>query len=150
MRKTFTFTTSEGVVETPSSACAYTHVVVGRRDFNKERAAVIKQRPKMAKQDRANYRYWETCAATPVGATYPGENFTVTENPHDKGLKILAEYPTLESYVAARADARYNAIPAVDTGPELVLQWSMSERAARSSVAPHSKFHSEVRVVALS
>ena len=56
----------------------------------------------MAKNDRANYRYWETCAATPVAATYPDENFPVTESLHAKGLEIVAEYPTVESYVGTR------------------------------------------------
>jgi hypothetical protein len=148
-KQQFTFTTAEGKVETRSSARPYTHVVVGRSDFNKQRAHVVAMRSKMAKNDRDNYRFWATCASTPVGAIYPGENFTVRQEAHDQGLKIIAAYPTVESYVAARADARYNAVPAGDTGPELVLQWSMTERAARAAVSAFLKFHSDVRVVAL-
>src|ERR1700676_2958198 len=100
MKTTCMFTTAEGKVETRTSDRPYTHVVVGRRDFNKERAAVVAQRASMAKRDRANYRYWGTCAATPVGDTYAGETFLVSQEMHDQGLSIVAEYPTMKHYVA--------------------------------------------------
>jgi hypothetical protein len=149
MKKTFTYTTAEGKIETRTSVRTYTHVIVGRLDHNKERASVIARRASMAKQDRKNYRYWSTCATTAVDAMYPGENFPVTQDLHDKGLEVVAEHPTAKQYVAARADARYAAIPAGDLGPELVLQWCTSERSARQAVETHSRFHSDVRVVAL-
>jgi hypothetical protein len=149
VKKTYTYTTAEGNVETRTNGRRYTHIVVGRRDYNKERAAVVAQRAAMAKRDRATYRYWQTCATTKVGDMHPKADYPVRQDMHDQGIEIIAKYPTVNAYVASNDAARYAAIPAGDLGPEAVLQWCTSERAARKAIEAHSRFHSDVRVVAL-
>lgn len=146
----FSFTTAEGKVETRTSPRAYTHVVVGRRDYVKERAHLEANRATIEKQERRNWEFYRQCAQTPVGEKretkdiYPNDERNV-----EMGQKVLDRAPTADAFVAEYMARQEANIPAGDFGPEIVLQWSQSARAALAAVSKWSQWHTQVRVVEL-
>jgi hypothetical protein len=75
--------------------------------------------------------------------------FTNTQEQQAKGRACLERYPTVESYVEAMVAEALSRIETADKGPEVVLQWSQSERAAAASINSHAGWHVDVRVAQL-
>ncbi|WP_175771824.1 hypothetical protein [Burkholderia ambifaria] len=149
-KKKFSFTTAEGAVETRTSERAYTHVVLGRRNLVQARARAASAAER--KMHAVNYDYYRNYAETDVGQPYPGRQWTTNQADHDAAVQLIAEYPTVEAYIEAKVEqviARINDEGTGDAGPEIVLQWSQSLRAAQASVSGHAKWHVGVRVAAL-
>ena len=145
----FRYVTAEGRVETRTSHRMYTHVVVGRRNRTKARACETSAA--MARQHASNYDWFMKCVTTPIGKPFdPAKAWHPnTSELHAQATAVVAMYPTKEAYVAGKTAGALERIGPGDAGPECVVQWSRSERAASSSVSGHRGWHVDVRVVAL-
>jgi len=143
----FSFTTAEGKVETRSSDRVYTHIVVGRDNLAAERAQA--QNADSVKYLRNAYAYRKNCASVEVGAMYPGEKFPVDAEMHALATACLAQYPTVDDYVKDKTAEQLARIGEADAGPQRVLQWSMSHRAAINSLGKWEKWHVDLQVIAL-
>lgn len=157
MATKFSFTTAEGEVFTRKSDRAYTHVVVGRHNNALERARILADHATPPKYDKDNYRYYAQRAALKAGDVYTSNscNYThvMTEKDVADAIKYLRGAANFQEYVDALRDERLAGLVQrhgeADAGPELVLQWSQSAANAAKSIGQHSKFHTQVRVVAL-
>lgn len=141
----FSHKTVDGIIETRTSDRPYTHVVVGRRDIAAFRRFVASATEH--KRHQAEYRYLRLCASVEPGAQYPEGGFAVSRESHERGKATIAQYPAEHAYIEAKIAERVAELGEADKGPEVVLQWSMSERAACKSISTHSTWNTDVRVL---
>ncbi|WP_227461646.1 hypothetical protein [Cupriavidus pauculus] len=154
----FSFTTAEGEVFTRKSARAYTHVVVGRHNNALERATILAEHARPRSYDKANYQFYVARAALQPGDTFVsttgmGYEHVMTEKDVEDAKKNLRGATNFQEYLDALRDSRLAGLVQRhgegDAGPEVVLQWSQSAANATKSIGQHSKFFTQVRVVAL-
>ena len=146
---TFRYVTADGEVHTRTSKRAYTHVLIGR--LNLAKARDVERSASRRESHDANWHYMQRCATHPVGEPFDIKRpwYKNTEELQAQGRACLARYPTAASYVEAMVAEALSRIDPADKGPEVVLQWSQSQRAAAASINTAAGWHVDVRVVAL-
>ncbi|MCU1483139.1 MAG: hypothetical protein JWQ19_3925 [Subtercola sp.] len=143
----FTFTTAEGKVETRTSERVYTHIVVGRDNLAALRAQAQNAASVASLKDEYTFR--KNCASVNVGEKYPGRSYEVDAAMHASATACMAQYSTVDEYVKAKIAEHLTRIGDADAGPQRVLQWSMTHRAALGAVGKWQKWHVDVQVIAL-
>lgn len=139
-KKKFSFTTAEGKVETRSSDRPYTHVIVGRFDLVRDRAAVLSNL-----RAGESWDYYSSQAKLEVGQCMPGSRYPLDQRTVDQARAFAAENPDREAYIEKSRQACLATIEkrhgTGDKSPEYVLQWSMSAaNAARGMQAKAQHF----------
>lgn len=120
----------EGLVCTRTSARTYTHVVIGKRDVVKMR----KQAAEANEHVRCNARYY----AALVAGTHEHASQKIGDTRTGQERAIAAGYTTDVEFNTQKeitnAVARCEEAIAKGAGLLTDLQWSMTERSARSAV----------------
>lgn len=137
--------TVNGAVGTRKSPRTYVAAVIGHWDFDR----ALKNAPRDAEQSiDQNWRYNVACAMATAGECYskyePTYSFPVTQDMIDSANAFFAKYSNNFQTAVARKQAEL--IVALEekrarmgSKPQ-VLQWSMSERAARNAMETFRKY----------
>lgn len=143
----FTFTTADGETATRTSARAYTHVIVGRKNYAYERQ--WQESPKLRKERESSWDYAKNCASVQPGERYPVArlNFEVTQERHDSGRALIEQHPSRDAYVAAKTAEAIAEVGEGDAGPLVVLQWSQSVSAATRAQSGFAPWYTGVHVL---
>lgn len=148
--KKFTATLPDGVKVTRKSATMDYHFIIAGR-VNLVAARAESHNEANVANDKSNYQYSSTVASLGVGKTYPGYTFPIRESDYDKAVAFMAQYPTLDAYLAASLQRRLDfLVERYGTGDRsqwFCLQWSQRIDSARKAVNTHAKYHVDVQVI---
>lgn len=126
MSKTkFTHALPDGQIATRTSVRTYTHVVIGRRRLEVDRAAARRD----AMQYRDDFKYYQKVVTAGVGGRYPGmapwrRGLTAGEVADAK--QAIDGYTDADTYAEARVASRLECIGPGEFGPWEALRWSGS------------------------
>lgn len=140
-------TLPDGTKATRSSkGRVYTHVIIGRKNLVRERAAAEAMRA----QHINNFAFYQQYASTPVGESWNGKSWCIIK-PIDAPKQaqyaaIVAEHGTAENYADAMVRQSLERIGSDDAGTWSVLQWSMSAANAAKGMNKFRDWFVDVQV----
>lgn len=121
-------------------------MVLGRRNLAKERAHILSALSRKMHAD--HHAYMVRLATHPIGQPFDPKrawHFN-TEEMAAEGRALIARYPTAEDYIRAKIAEELADLPPGDAGPQVVLRWSMSPRAAQAAIREAEHWHVDVYV----
>jgi len=127
-----------GLTATRTSPRNYTHVIVGR--WAPSDAVIEKNARYSADMAAKNYDYFVACVAAGVGGLRPDSQWPVAPSEFAKASGVIAANPDRAAYIQAEAERTRAKMTAERAASRpAVLQWSMSEKAARGAVGSWTK-----------
>ncbi len=142
-KTTFKHTLPDGNVVSRKSERAYTHIIIGRRKLDLDRAVI--RSAQQVKTHKSNYEYHKAVVATEIGQTPPGYFSPVYEQSKARAIAEIEGFENADAYAAAKVEEKLAKVGDGEFGPWTALQWSMSAANALKALGKWDHY-SEVSV----